>query len=175
MLRSNQPDIKSFQIREAHTGDVPILNRLFPRHPDTHNQRLLKQAKRDASYLIASVHDKPVGHVLLLWNGVQEAAVQEAVPNCPAIEDLYVDSAYRSRGIGTKMLDECIKRIKEKGLHQLGASCGVENIKAKQFYHDNGFIDSGTPEYYVEWPYIDKDTGEQKMEGEMCRFLVKHL
>lgn len=176
MLRSNQPDSKSLIIREVSPGDIAVLDRLFPKRvPNKHKERLDTQLQRSAVYLIASVHDKPVGHVLLLWDGEKNPAVAERYKNYPVIEDLHIERVYKGRGIEEKILDECYKRLKEKGSSALGTSVGVEQATEKVFFITNGFIDSGIPEYQTEIPYLDDVTGEQKMEIKICRFLIKHL
>ena len=176
MLHSNQPDIKSLEIREVRADDIAVLERLFPKQtPNKHAERLAIQTDRKAVYLIAIQHGKPVGHVLLLWDGLSIPAVIEKFKNTPAIEDLHVDKIYRGRGIEEELLEECYKRLKEKGVQMLGISIPKDEIEQKAFFHSQTFIDSGLPEYFTTWPVLDDLTGSVKTDGELCRYFVKHF
>lgn len=176
MQNLQQQSLESLIIREVHQGDIAVLERLFPKKiTTTHAKRFSRHLQKEAVYLIALLHDVPVGHVLLLWGGMPEKEVSEKIQNCPAVEDILVDEVHRSLGIGTRLLDECVKRVKEAGYTKIGLAVGVGNVKAKQFYLQNGFLDSGISDFYVQWPTIDLNTGQETMDGEMCRFFIKHL
>lgn len=55
------------------------------------------------------------------------------------ITDLYVLPEYRGRGIGRKLLEECISRLKAKGYSRVRLSVWVENSRAIKLYDSLGF------------------------------------
>jgi len=55
------------------------------------------------------------------------------------IHEMYVKPRHRGRGIGTMLLKEGIKRLKEKGIKQIRLSVLSGNEKAVRFYEKHGF------------------------------------
>jgi len=56
------------------------------------------------------------------------------------IEDVVVDSKYRSRGIGKKIISYCVEKIKENNCYKAILDCDEKNIG---FYEKNGFKQKG--------------------------------
>lgn len=67
------------------------------------------------------------------------------------IEGLFVDSKYRSKGIGKRLLDYV-----KLNHHILKLNVYVKNIRAVDFYKRNGF--------YISKSFIDEQTGENSYE-----------
>ncbi|MDP3726826.1 MAG: GNAT family N-acetyltransferase [bacterium] len=55
------------------------------------------------------------------------------------IEDMGVTPQYRSKGIGTMLIDECLKWAKSKGFQKAYVNSYFDNLKAIKFYKKNGF------------------------------------
>ncbi len=57
------------------------------------------------------------------------------------IENMGVIPQYRSKGIGTMLIDECLKWAKSKGFQKAYVNAYFNNIKAVAFYKRNGFFE----------------------------------
>ena len=85
-------------------------------------------------YLLAVEADKPVGYLschgqLLLHhlNYVYE------------IQELYVDSAYRGKGIGRLLIEHLRTLLKDKDYDMLEVACGFKRPESHIFYEQVGF------------------------------------
>ena len=93
--------------------------------------------KKDNIYLIAYCQAKPVGYLSchiqqLLHHGGKVAEIQE----------VFVNPAHRSQGIGKLLIDEIKKLAKELGSLQLEVTTRQIREKAIQFYIRESFEDS---------------------------------
>jgi len=52
------------------------------------------------------------------------------------IEDVVVDSEYRNKGLGKKLINHCVEYAKSKGCYKIILNCSEKNI---QFYEKCGF------------------------------------
>lgn len=99
----------------------------------------------------AIVEDPRAGLLLVAESGGKVAGVLGAswqraihVPGRYAtIQDLWVDSAHRSNGIGAELVDEMVRLAREQGVSRIEVGLPKESfaaIKATEaFYVDNGF------------------------------------
>jgi len=55
------------------------------------------------------------------------------------IENMGVIPDYRSKGIGSRLIAECIKQAKEKGFDRVYVNSYFKNAGAINFYKENGF------------------------------------
>ena len=90
--------------------------------------------------LVADVGGKIVGYIALMEMGLESK-----------IMSIAVKKEFRRMGIGSKLLDEAIKRCKEKGKTRLFLEVRVSNIAAQCLYKKKGFkvIDT-IPGYYSD-------------------------
>jgi len=51
----------------------------------------------------------------------------------------FVEKGYRSQGVGKKLIDESIKRLRQKGVGFLMLLVDTKNNKARKFYNREGF------------------------------------
>ena len=94
----------------------------------------LEQAKAciDNAYMIQCVRDgdKAIGVVRLLWDGGYIAF----------LSDVIVDSEYQGRGIGRKLVDACIQRLKDDMKPGYKVKMTLNSAKGKEaFYEKFGF------------------------------------
>ena len=57
------------------------------------------------------------------------------------IENMGVIPAYRSKGIGRMLMDECLKWAKTKGFQKAFVNSYFDNKQAIEFYKQNGFAE----------------------------------
>lgn len=55
------------------------------------------------------------------------------------IENMGVHPNYRSKGIGSKLMEECLKIAKEKGFQKVYVNVYIKNEKAVKFYKKYGY------------------------------------
>lgn len=106
-----------------------------------HRERVERQLRGEAEYLVALVHDYPVGHAFLSWRGKPTA------PAYPDVEDVRVYEPFRGVGIGTALLDSCEQECRDRGVERLGLSVDVENARARALYERLGYRVEPTPSY----------------------------
>ena len=51
--------------------------------------------------------------MLLEWDGIEDEPIRSGLLDCPNLEDLFVMLEFRSRDIGSMLLDEAIKAVRE--------------------------------------------------------------
>ena len=59
------------------------------------------------------------------------------------ITDFYVEPFFVGQGIGTLLIKYLIQQVRKKGVHKIVLWVIKDNIKARTFYEDNGFVNSG--------------------------------
>ncbi|MEK9179386.1 MAG: GNAT family N-acetyltransferase [Patescibacteria group bacterium] len=123
--------------------DIPSLKKIKPSLDDlTIKNRLKLQENGTAVFLILRDKDDPIGFVFLKWNG------KPTHPEYPDMEDLYIREDMRGKGYGTKLIDECEQRAKEKGFKKIGLAVNpTENLIAKKLYEKLGYIHDGKKSY----------------------------
>ena len=86
--------------------------------------------------LIAKDNNKNIGYL---------AASSKEIPyrlsRCVEIENMGVIPEYRSKGIGQKLIDECLKIAREKGFQKVYVNTYFKNNGAINFYKNNGFTE----------------------------------
>jgi len=137
-------------VREAEAGDVEgvaaavgsLLDELGGRHPEQSELetevRALLEDPAGGSVLIAEADGKIVGVVSASW----QRAIH--VPGVYAtIQDLWVDEAWRSRGVGAELVEAVASQARTRGVSRLEVGLPRETFAAiastESFYERNGF------------------------------------
>ncbi len=139
-----------------------------------HRERLEKQEGGESLYLVAWIGDLPVGHLLVKWQGTVDQPMASAIKDCPDVEDLFVSPVYRSKGIGSRLLESAEQAAEEKGYARFGLGVSVDNPRARRLYLRLGYRETGTGRYETGGVYIDRD-GSEKTWKETCVYLIRPL
>ena len=139
-----------------------------------HRERFVKQQRSSVVYLVAWYKNVPVGHALLQWDGSTDKPAASELGRCPDVEDLFVSPDYRSKGIGSMLLDFAESLASQQGYSRIGLGVSIDNPRARSLYERRRYRDSGLGEYATGGCYIDKDGQEQSWE-EICNYLIKQL
>ena len=94
-----------------------------------YHQHLIEELKKvpDLSF-VASVNDRVVGYV------------QAELPGDNAVlEDIAVNREYQGKGVGTRLLQEALSTLKQKGGKTLRAEVHYKCSPAIPFYYKHGF------------------------------------
>src|SRR5579872_1701671 len=82
---------------------------------DKHRQRLERQQRGRAVYLIAWYATLAVGHLLLKWTTDESTTTIPVLLRWPELEDFFVAPAYRAQGIGARLLEEAEGLARQAG------------------------------------------------------------
>jgi len=133
-----------------------------------------RQDRGEVLYFIAWRGATPSGHLLLEWGGTDDEPISSSLLDCPNLEDLFVMPEFRSRGIGSMLLDAAITAVREAGYTQLGLGVAVDNPGAIRLYERNGFQDSELGEYATGGSYLDREGTVQTWQ-EICTYRIRLL
>ncbi len=86
--------------------------------------------------LIAKDNDKNIGYLVAC-----PKEIPYRLSKYIEIENMGVIPEYRCRGIGQKLIDECLKIAKERGFQKVYVNAYFKNIGAINFYKKNGFTE----------------------------------
>jgi ribosomal protein S18 acetylase RimI-like enzyme len=116
-----------------------------------HKDRLGMQISGTCDYFIIYYKSIPVGHAFMKWTGIEKTVIPQKPEKCPDLEDLFVIPKLRSQGLGSLMIEYCIKLAREKGFKKIGLGVAIENVKAQKLYESFNFVDSGILPYKEIW------------------------
>lgn len=94
--------------------------------------------------------------------------------HCPNLEDLFVVPQYRSKGVGSRLLQEAEARVQQEGYGRIGLGVAVDNTGARRLYQHQGYEDAGFAEYKNGGSYLDRE-GKERSWVEICCYLVKPI
>lgn len=163
-------------VRPLQDDELAMLEQAVPYRPwpSKHAERLARQTRGEAVYLIVWLDGRPVGHALLHWRGPTEAAVAEEFADCAMLEDVFIHPTYRSRGLGRALLQAAEREVALRGFPRLGFAVGVGNHRARTFYRRLGYHEARRTPFRISWKEIDSQ-GRVRVDGEDCTFFVKEL
>lgn len=176
-MRELDMDVFAVRIRPIAAEDVAILEERVAFDwgaPQKHSERFIRQENGEVVYLVAWKYESPVGHLLLKWRGTSDEPMASDIKDCPDLEDLFVIPDYRSRGIGTRLLECAEQAALEKGYGRIGLGVSVDNPRARSLYLRLGYRETGTGRYETGGIYVDRD-GSEKSWKEVCVYLTKQL
>lgn len=84
--------------------------------------------------LIAEEDTKPVGYLV-----AKPKHFGYRLSSCIEIENMGVSPHFRSKGIGEKLIYECIRIAQERGFGKVYVNAYIQNTKAIHFYEKCGF------------------------------------
>ena len=142
------------------------------RNAATHEARLKLQDDGMLLYLIAWIDEMPVGHGMLLWDGPTGTPKQHIETPSPYVEDLWVRSDIRSRGIGALILVEMTMLAISHGYLSISLSVGVDNRRAISLYERMRFEQARVPTFTLSG-MVAMANGETQFWSERCQYMLK--
>ena len=90
--------------------------------------------------IVAEVNGRIAGYV-----------ISRILPGIGDLASLAINPAYRRRGIGTALLDEIERRVKEYGVNEINLEVRKTNLTGLAFWQNMGFVLFGTlPGFYED-------------------------
>jgi GNAT superfamily N-acetyltransferase len=177
-MRATLGPVIQVDVRPLAAEDLALIQQaLPPEHPEAHVRRLADQRAGRVTYLIAWVDGRAVGHTLVRWGGATNSELRwllEFGEPHPYVEALLVHPSFRSRSVGSQLLESAEALVRARGFDRLGLAVAVENSRARALYVRRGYHDLGIGEFANAWSYVDED-GNEVAESETCSYLVKRL
>ena len=136
-------DLKGLKIRSFRRSDLDrileIERECFP-NPWAKIFFDIAYSSYPRGFLVAEVNGKVVGYAV---------ATLECVADSAQLLNLAVDRKFRGKGIGSSLLREIIKRVREDGASKLFLQVRVSNSQAIKLYLNFNFqIERILPKYY---------------------------
>ena len=140
------------EIRQATNNDVSILQNLNDEvFVDNHKydpdlKMDWAQSEKGKEYftdvvnnsyaicLIAEENGKAIGYI-----AAEPKEFDYRLSKYIEIENMGVSPEHRSKGIGIKLIDECLKKAKDNGFQKVYVNAYFENLGAINFYEKSGF------------------------------------
>lgn len=161
-------------IRPLRDDDLDAVARAFQRHPDTVAGRLALQREQTGVYLIAWDGATPVGQTLVRFSRDPAPWVPRELAGLPYLEDVYVPHDLRSRGIGTLLLEEAERVVREHGRHSVSLAVNVDNLGAQRLYRRLGYAEAAAGPHEQPWSHHDPH-GRLHSHSERVVDMVKRL
>ncbi|HEY9230252.1 MAG TPA: GNAT family N-acetyltransferase [Gemmatimonadaceae bacterium] len=90
--------------------------------------------------IVAESDGEIVGSVMLFPPAAQAYEFSEAHVSAPELRLLAVADAWRGKGIGEALVNECVRRARESGASELGLHTSVSMAGAMRLYKRMGFV-----------------------------------
>jgi len=138
-------------IRRATNNDCTILNKLFEKlliYERTYFDKNISQDLNINSFFenrvndnncvifVAEIDNRVIGYI----SGYIDHDNKIKVEIETIIESIYIEDNYKNKGIGTKLINEFIKCVKEKGVKYILIDNFILNESARYLYKKLGFI-----------------------------------
>lgn len=135
----------ALSIRPAAKADVPAVLKLYAQ-PDMDNGQVLaiEEAESifdrfgrypDYTLYVAEIGEAVVGSfALLVMDNLGHLGTPSAI-----VEDVVVDPACHSTGVGRSMMAFAIETARAKGCYKLALSSNAKRVRARAFYESLGF------------------------------------
>jgi ribosomal protein S18 acetylase RimI-like enzyme len=164
-------------IKVATPEHVALLKEHMPTDnmPDTHRQRFKLQQEGKGLYLLAWQEQLPVGYVLLHFRHPPYHSSCQHYPECAYVEALTTRPDKQRQGVATSLMQIAEVYTRQHRAECIGLSVGVDNGPAQALYRKLAYQPTELPPYSVTWNYLDKTTGEVKVDGELCHLWRKSL
>lgn len=139
--------VDTLMLREATAADLPAVLALYAQPGLDDGEVLSPEAARDVfaqfarypNYRLFVACDADSGAVLgsyalLVMHNLAHMGTPSAIA-----EDVVVDQAHRSRGIGKRLMDHAIAQARAAGAYKLALSSNQKRTRAHAFYDALGF------------------------------------
>ncbi len=114
-------------------------------------------APSEDGVLLGAWHDEElVGYACLYWHFTSLVPAETVLMN-----DLYVDEAHRSAGIGLALIEASAAVARERGAHHLEWATAPDNETAQRLYDRTGAERSEWVEYELLSRPLDSDPGRE--------------
>ncbi len=134
--------------RKANIQDLDQLTKLFdqyvvfyksPSNYEKHHDFLKERLENNEATVFVACEDENPDKIIgfaLNYNTFSSLALNKIV----ILNDLFVDSSARKKGVGEKLILETVALAKEIGSHTIRLRTAKSNTAAQKLYHKMGFV-----------------------------------
>jgi GNAT superfamily N-acetyltransferase len=130
--------------RELQAHEVPFFDRMKPASDIGvwYVDRLKQQChEHEGVFLVAEINGRCVGYATILTKMSEDGEGDEMAYDYACVGDLVVSQSLRSRGIGSRLMEECERLAKEAGRDEIRLGVIAANEQSHRFYRNQGFTD----------------------------------
>lgn len=127
----------------------------------------------EVNVLVAWVASEPVGIGYIHWLCPRHAELTRQWAGTPEIFRLYVRAEFRSRNVGTHIVQQLERAAHHAGYSQVGLGVHVRNSRARKLYMRLGYLDVATS-FSDRYTTVDAK-GHPREIQEPSVFLVKNV
>jgi GNAT superfamily N-acetyltransferase len=164
-------------VRKFLASDIEAVRAVVPeRDVSIHNERIAFEARGGGRYLLGLDDARPAGFVLLRSSEGNQSEWRQRF-GCAEVEDLYVASSARGRGLGRELMVAAEDAAREQGVALIGLATFSEAVAqpARRLYESLGYVDLANGPWIESWAKTDDD-GVRKIDHEMLEsYFVKSL
>lgn len=120
----------------------------------------------------AKINNRVVASAKVSLSGLRDAVAKEYAPGVPEIFDMWVDWRYRSRGVGSVLIESLHRELEQMGCRKCCVGVWDSNDRAARFYDRHGYelLESS------HWEDISLDaSAEDEISGQPSQVYVKIL
>jgi GNAT superfamily N-acetyltransferase len=140
----------------------------------THADDLHDQSLSNISFMVAWLHDNPVGHALVRWLGPRIEIVRKDYPDCPEIYRLEVLKEFWSQGIATAIIKECENEALKRQFLLIGLGTDPGISPKDNLYFRIGY-ELSRVDIYIDEYKTRLDDGTVVTIREDSQFLIKRI
>ncbi len=162
-------------IRQRDKSDLKKMDYTFnSEYGRAHAHDLHDQSLSYASFFVAWLQDKPVGHALVRWLGPREEIVMKDYPDCPEIFRLKVLEGFRSQGIATAIIKKCENEALKRKYLIIGLGTYLNVNSKNNLYIRLGYVRS-TVSSYIDSYESKLEDGTVAIIRKEAKFLIKRI
>lgn len=172
-------------VRRVSSSDLPLLvaHLRMDGRPDGADQQAYfteayrRQEQGEGLLLVALLNGRPVGDVYLQLTGPTEDVLRERLPGVPLLMHLEVIEEARNRGIGSAIMDEAERQLRDLGHHSLALGVRLDNKDAARLYERLGYAqlaDNGK-DFVLSTVKVEWVDGKAQHLPDVCWVYVKPL
>jgi len=120
----------------------------------------------------ATIKNRVVARAKVSLSGPRDAVAKQHAPDVPEIFDMWVDWRYRSRGVGSVMIEGLHRQLEQEGCRMCCVGVWDSNERAARFYERHGY------ELAESSHWVDKSldaSAEDEISGQPSKIYVKTL
>lgn len=142
--------------------------------PSIHAERLARQRDRECVYLVAWRDNMPMGHLLIVWDGVPDMYLADKVESSPYFEDMRVLETFRSLEVGRQLAETAEDVVRQEGYKTIGFVVMANNKRAQALFERGGYVESDVGIFMANGLVTD-DVEAFAQHPQECIYMTKQL
>ncbi len=142
--------------------------------PSIHAERLARQQRGECVYLVAWRDNMPMGHLLVVWDGVPDIYLADKVESSPYFEDMRVLEEFRSLEVGRQLSEAAENIVRQEGYTSVGFVVLANNKRALALFERGGYVESDIGTFMANGS-VTGDVESFAQQPQECIYMTKQL